>query len=129
YAERILAATLVNQAIEAYDVKRYGDALDLYRSALHIPGGEQLRVFNGLYLANLALRRRKDADAAFEKIVDFGLKGDQLAVKFLFEPGSTIFTADPRLRDQYDSWLSTIAHRAASTRSCLEIVGHTGATG
>ncbi len=129
YAGRILAASLVNQAIEAYDGKRYGDALDLYRSALRIPGGEQLRVLNGVYLANVALHRRKDADEAFEKIVDFGFSGDQLAVKFLFEPGSTIFVADPRIRDQYDSWLSTIARRTVSTQSCLEIVGHTSATG
>ena len=129
YADRILAASLVNQAIEAYDGKRYGDALDLYRSALRIPGGEQLRVLNGLYLANVALHRRKDADEAFEEVVDFGLRGDQLAVKFLFEPGSTIFVADPRIRDQYDAWLSTIAHRTVSMRSCLEIVGHTSATG
>ena len=129
YADRILAASLVNEAIEAYDGKRYGDALDLYRSALRIPGGEQLRVLNGLYLANLALHRQKDAVEAFEKIVDFGFKGDQLAVKFLFEPGSTIFVSDPRIREQYDFWLSTIAQRTVSLRSCLEIVGHTSATG
>jgi formylglycine-generating enzyme required for sulfatase activity/outer membrane protein OmpA-like peptidoglycan-associated protein len=129
YADQIVAATLVNQAIEAYEGKRYGDALELYRIALRIPGGEQLRVLNGLYLANLALHRRKDADEAFGKLVDLGFKGDQLAVKFLFEPGSTIFLADPKLRERYDSWLATIAQRTASTKSCLEVVGHTSATG
>jgi hypothetical protein len=28
---------------------------------------------------------------AFGKVVDYGLKGDKLAVKFLFKPGSTTF--------------------------------------
>jgi hypothetical protein len=129
YAERILVSSLIAQAIEAYDAKRYGDALELYRSALRTPGGEQLRALNGVYLANTALHRRNDAVEAFGKIVDFGLKGDKLAVKFLFQPGSTLFISDPRSRGLYDSWLTTIAGRAASTRSCLEIVGHTSATG
>jgi formylglycine-generating enzyme required for sulfatase activity/outer membrane protein OmpA-like peptidoglycan-associated protein len=129
YADRILVAALVSQAIEAYDAKRYGDALDLYRSALQLPGGEQLRVLTGIYLANEALRRRSDAADAFGRLVDFGLKGDKLAVKFLFQPGSTIFLSDPKLRGQYESWLSAIAQRTVSTRSCLEIVGHTSATG
>ncbi len=129
YADRILASALVNRAVEAYDAKRYGDALDLYRSALELPDGEQLRVLNGIYLANEALHRRSDAADAFGKLIDFGLKGDKLAVKFLFQPGSTIFSADSRLRAQYELWLSTIAQRTVAIRSCLEIVGHTSATG
>ena len=129
YADRILVASLVNQAIQAYEAKNYGDALDLYRNALQVPGGEQLRVLNGIYLANEALRRHKDAQEAFGKIVDFGLKGDKLSVKFLFQPGSTIFIADPKVRAQYESWLTTVAQRAVSLKACLEIVGHTSATG
>jgi outer membrane protein OmpA-like peptidoglycan-associated protein len=129
YANRILVSSLVAQPIEAYDAKLYGDALELYRLALRAPGGEQLRVLNGVYLANEALRRHKDAVAAFGNLVDFGLKGDKLAVKFLFQPGSTLSVPDPRSRSTYDSWLATIADRAVSMKSCLEIVAHTSATG
>ncbi len=129
YADRILVASLINDGIEAYDAKRYRDALDLYRSALHAPGGEQLRVLNGIYLANYELHRRKDASEAFGKLVDYGLKGDRLAVKFLFRPGSTLFVRDAQIRGPYRTWLEKIAERTVAKKACLEIVGHTSATG
>jgi len=50
-----------------------------------------LRVLNGIYLANAKLHRTRQAMEAFGKVVDYGLKGDRLAVKFLFKPGSTQF--------------------------------------
>src|SRR4051812_5419196 len=59
YADRILVASLVNDGIEAYDAGRYRDALDVYHSALKTPGGEQLRVLNGIYLANYKLHRSR----------------------------------------------------------------------
>jgi outer membrane protein OmpA-like peptidoglycan-associated protein len=129
YADRILVASLVNDGIEAYDAGRYRDALDVYQSALKTPGGEQLRVFNGIYLANYKLRRTKPAMEAFGKLVDYGLKGDRLAVKFLFKPGSTQFNADSKVRAPYSAWLEKIAERTAANKGCLEVVGHTSATG
>jgi outer membrane protein OmpA-like peptidoglycan-associated protein len=129
YADRILVASLIDDAIESYNAKHYSDALDVYRSALRTPGGEQLRVLNGIYLTDYALHRRKDASDAFGNIVDFGLKGDRLAIKFLFKPGSTQFVTDPRLRAPYQMWLGQIAQHTAATKACLEIDGHTSATG
>ena len=129
YADRIVVASLVNDAIEAYDDGRYRDALDVYQSALKTPGGEQLRVLNGIYLANFKLHRTRQAMDAFGKVVDYGLKGDKLAVKFLFKPGSTQFYTDRRVRAPYDAWLEKIAERTAAGKSCLEVVGHTSATG
>ena len=129
YADRILVASLINDGIEAYDEGRYRDALDVYRSALKTPGGEQLRVLNGIYLANYKLHRGRSAAEAFGKVIDYGFKGDRLAVKFLFKPGSTQFVANRSLRDPYDSWLEQIAQRTAANQGCLEIIGHTSATG
>jgi outer membrane protein OmpA-like peptidoglycan-associated protein len=129
YADRILVASLVNDGIEAYDAGRYRDALDVYQSALKTPGGEQLRVLNGIYLSNYKLRRTKVAMEAFGKVVDYGLKGDRLAVKFLFKPGSTQFYADRSVRAPYEAWLEKIAERTAANKGCLEVVGHTSATG
>jgi len=129
YADRIVVASLVNDGIEAYDEGRYRDALDVYQSALKTPGGEQLRVLNGIYLANAKLRRGKAAMEAFGKVVDYGLKGDRLAVKFLFKPGSTQFYTDRKVRAPYDAWLGKIAERTSANKGCLEIVGHTSATG
>ena len=129
YADRILVASLVNDGIEAYDAGRYRDALDVYQSALKTPGGDQLRVLNGIYLANYKLHRTKPAMEAFGKLVDYGLKSDRLAVKFLFKPGSTQFNTDAKVRAPYSAWLEKIAERTAANKGCLEIVGHTSATG
>jgi len=129
YLDRILAATQVAEAIDAYDAGRYKDALDLYSSALSTPAGNQFRVHNGIYLANWKLGRQPQAEAAFARIVDFGLERKRLAVKFLFRPGSTAFIPDPKLSGPYPVWLKSIATRTASTGRCLEITGHTSPTG
>ena len=129
YADRIVVASLVNDGIEAYDAGRYRDALDVYQSALKTPGGEQLRVLNGIYLANARLRRTRAAMDAFGKVIDYGLASDKLAVKFLFKPGSTLFINDRSVRAPYDAWLEKIAERTAAKQGCLEVVGHTSATG
>jgi outer membrane protein OmpA-like peptidoglycan-associated protein len=129
YADRIVVASLVNDGIEAYDDGRYRDALDVYQSALKTPGGEQLRVLNGIYLANYRLHRTNAAMEAFGKVVDYGLKSDKLAVKFLFKPGSTQFITDRSVRAPYNAWLEKVAERTAAKQGCLEVVGHTSATG
>lgn len=129
YADRVVVASLVNDGIEAYDSGRYRDALDAYQSALKTPGGQQLRVYNGIYLANAKLHRTRAAMDAFGKVVDYGLGSDKLAVKFLFKPGSTLFINDRSVRAPYDAWLGKIAERTAARQACLEVVGHTSATG
>jgi len=129
YADRILVAAIINDAIEAYNAKRYRESLELYQSASRTPGGEQLRVLNGMYLANWRLNRRDAAADAFGKAVDHGLKGDRLAVKFLFRPGSMQFVTDRRESGPYAVWLKQVAERTAKAGACLEIVGHTSPTG
>ncbi|APW37870.1 hypothetical protein RD110_12230 [Rhodoferax koreense] len=138
YAGRIVAAALVAEAIDAYDAGRWQESLDLYTSAQRSSAGDQFRVYNGLYLANWKLGRRERAEAAFNQIVDYGLAHQRLGVKFLFRPGSTAFVADPRLSGPYPLWLRAIATRAAATAgtpgtpngaSCLEVTGHTSASG
>jgi outer membrane protein OmpA-like peptidoglycan-associated protein len=129
YADRILAAAFLADAINAYDARRYGDALKLYEIALRTPGGDQLRAFNGLYLTHAKLGHREAATEAFGKVVDFGLQHNRLAVKFLFRPGSTAFWPDRRITAAYPMWMNQIARRTARSTSCLEIVGHTTARG
>jgi outer membrane protein OmpA-like peptidoglycan-associated protein len=129
YLDRILAATLVAQAIDAYNAGRYREALELYQSAQATPAGNQFRVHNGIYLANWKLGRQAQARAAFGRIVDFGIEQQRLAIKFLFRPGSTAFMADPKISGPYPVWLKTIASRTAASSRCLEITGHTSPTG
>ena len=58
YAQSVLVAAQTSDATEAYNARRYQAALDRYAEARRMPGGEQLRVLNGLYLANLKLNNR-----------------------------------------------------------------------
>ena len=128
YVDRILVAAQVAEAIDAYDAGRYVQALALYSSAQRSPAGDQFRVYNGLYLSHWKLGHRAQADAAFRQIVDHGLAQKRLAVKFLFRPGGVAF-ADAKFSAPYTGWISAIGSRASAAGACLEVVGHTSATG
>jgi hypothetical protein len=125
YADRILVAAEISSAIDAYDAKRYADAADLWQHALRSPGGNQLRAYNGLYLANWRLNRRESAEEAFDALVDYGFKTSNIGVMFLFEPNSTVFYPPQSALPPHEMWLKIIASRGAAENGCLEIVGHT----
>jgi outer membrane protein OmpA-like peptidoglycan-associated protein len=127
YTDRIQVAVHVSNGIEAYNAKNYIEALEHFEKARRAPGGEQLRVFNGLYLVNWKLDRRAAAREAFGRIVDFGLDAQRLSVKFLFTPNSARFELERGV--DYATWLREIALRTVKTDKCLEVVGHTSATG
>ena len=129
YLDGIITAAMVNQALEAYEQARYQEALDLYGNARTSPGGDQLRVYNGLYLTRAKLGQREQAASAFGDLVDYGLRNNRLAVKLLFRPASTAFIADPAVSGAYAMWLQQIADRSARSGACLQVTGHTSASG
>jgi outer membrane protein OmpA-like peptidoglycan-associated protein len=128
YLNGILAASIISDAIDAYAAGRYRDAIDLYTNARETKAGDQLRVFNGLYLANWKLNRHSQAAAAFGDAVDYGLTNNRLGVKFLFHPGSTAFEMSPGA-PPYDMWLREIADHTAQKSACLQITGNTSKSG
>jgi outer membrane protein OmpA-like peptidoglycan-associated protein len=128
YVQRLASAAMVADAIRAYDVGNFRQSLDLYTKASSTAGGDQLRVLNGLYLNNVKLGRKKEAEAAFGKLVDAGLKNEKLAVKFLFKPNASQF-ARARSASSYPMWVNQIAKRAGAGSACLDVVGHTSPTG
>lgn len=128
YVDGILAAAVVRDATDAYDAGNYREALALYESAAGTPAGDQLRVHNGLYLANQRLGRQEEAAAAFGRLVDYGLRNEALAVRFLFKPATTLFWP-PELVRPYPMWLEQIAQGTARKGACLELVGHTSPSG
>ncbi len=130
YIDRILAATMISEAMDAYGAGHYQQALSLYENLLAVPSGRQLRTYTGLYLTNWRLGRKDAAAKAFGEIVDQGLDSKRLGVKFLFRPGSTAFWSDPRAgATPYPLWLRAISAEAGRRQACLEVVGHTSATG
>lgn len=129
YLDGILAASLIAEASALQDRGRYQEAIEVYRSALSTPKGDQLRVHNGIYSASWKLGKRADAEQAFGEAVRVGLASNRLGVKFLFRPGSTDFVTDPRLSAPYTIWITQIARRSAAQSACLNVVGHTSPTG
>ncbi len=129
YLDRIAAATVINEATNLYNSERYQEALGQYRSALATPAGEQLRVLNGIYLANVKLGRTAEAETAFGKVVAMGIAYNELGVKFLFNPGSTEFWSDTRISGAYGMWLRQIARESTAAKVCMNIIGHTSRTG
>ena len=132
YRERIDTAAVISDAINAYEARKFRQALDLYLRAVRSATGDQLRVHSGLYLANWKLGKKAEAEKAFGKIVDHGLAAQKLSVKFLFQPARTDFWSDANVSGPYPIWLRSIASRLASKASndaCLAIVGHTSRSG
>lgn len=129
YMERVAVASVINEAGTLYNAERYPESLAKYQEARSQAGGEQLRTLNGIYLNNVRLGRSAEAEAAFGQIVAYGLRANKLDVKFLFNPGSTEFWADPKVSGVYPMWLRQIAKESAGARVCMAIVGHTSHTG
>ena len=133
YIDRILAAALIGEAIDAYGAGRYKEARDLYQAVLRSPEGQQMRVYSGLYLTHWRLGNKPDAMKAFGQLVDHGLENKRLGVKFLFRSGSTVLggatgttgtNAPP-----YPQWLTELSAQASKRQSCMEITGHASPTG
>src|SRR5262249_17987248 len=93
YINNLTTAALVSDAINAYEGKHFKEALDLYAKAAGAPGGFQLRVLNGIYLTNLKLNKRAEAEGAFGNMIEFGLESNRVAVKFLFPKNSAKYQA------------------------------------
>ncbi len=129
YLSRIPISALITEAAKLYEAGTYQESLRYYESAAGRPEGQQMRVFNGLYLVNTQLGRTDDAEKAFAKIVALGLATNSLSVKFLYRPGSLEFLADPKISGPYTMWVRLIAREVASSGVCLTIVGHTSKTG
>ncbi len=129
YLRSLQAEAIIADAITNYSTGRLQIAQSLYRQALATPSGEQLRALNGLYLTDWALGRRAEAEQDFARVVEYGLRQNQLAIKFLFRPGSTAFWPDRSISGAYPMWIRQIANHADAAGACLALTGHTSVTG
>lgn len=129
YLNSIKAGAAMNDAIKAYEAGRYPEALALYTQASQLPGGDQARTWNGIYLSNFQMNRQREAEDAFGRMVDLALTNGFLSVKFVFRPDSVEFWPDRTVSGQYPVWLRQIAQRSSSRNTCLLLIGHTSPTG
>ncbi|WP_295376469.1 OmpA family protein [uncultured Pseudacidovorax sp.] len=130
YLQRLPTTAVLQEAIDAYAAGRWQEALTRYEAAAQRPDGQQLRVYNGLYLTQMQLGRSADAERSFGQLAKLGLEASKLSVKFLFRPGSTEFLNDSRISGVYPMWLRQIARQAAQmSNNCLLVTGHTSRTG
>lgn len=129
YVSGLFAAANIADGIKAYEAGRYEEALTYYKRAQSLPAGDQLRVYNGIYLANAVLGRREAAEQSFGTLVSYGLQRGKLAVKFVFRPNSTQFWPDQAVSGPYPMWLRQIATNTVYQSACLRLVGHTSPTG
>jgi outer membrane protein OmpA-like peptidoglycan-associated protein len=133
FLDGLRTASLISQGDQAYNAGQYQSALSLYTAAKTSPAGDQLKAYNGIYLTRWKLNQVPEASTAFGDAIAYGLSKNRLAVKFLFQPGSTQFYQDQQVSGQYPIWLQQIAQRAAQqttkANGCIEVTGHTSRTG
>lgn len=127
--QNLSAQGLIDLAQAAYDAGDHAQALDLFTRAAQQPGGRQLRVFNGQYLAQMKLGQPVQAQQVFAGLVDLGLQSRALALKFLFRPNSTDFWPDPAVSGPYGGWIAEIALQSAASGLCLDVRGHSSRSG
>jgi outer membrane protein OmpA-like peptidoglycan-associated protein len=133
FLDGLRTASLISQGDQAYNAGQYQSALSLYTAAKTSPAGDQLKAYNGIYLTRWKLNQGAEASTAFGDAIAYGLSRNRLAVKFLFQPGSTQFFQDPQVSGQYPIWLEQIAQQTAQqtakANGCIEVTGHTSRTG
>lgn len=133
FLDGLRTASLISQGDQAYNAGQYQSALSLYTAAKTSPAGDQLKAYNGIYLTRWKLNQVPEASTAFGDAIAYGLSRNRLAVKFLFQPGSTQFYQDPQVSGQYPIWLEQIAQQTAQqtakANGCIEVTGHTSRTG
>lgn len=129
YLASISTGAIINEADQAYEAQRWGQALVRYQAAVQRSDGKQLRVFNGLYNTHLKMGNQQGVETAFSQIVALGLGTNNLAVRLLFNPGTTEFWNDPAVSGAYPMWLRHIARESTQGEYCLNVVGHTSRTG
>ncbi len=129
YLMRLPAAAVLHEAISAYNDNQLTLAHRLYGDAARLAEVDDLRVLNGRYLTSWRLGKKKEASEVFGQIVAHGLADRRLALKVLFEPGTTTLLPVADLRAQYRLWLREVAKQADAKRTCLRVVGHSSRTG
>lgn len=129
YFESLATKALLIEAGKAYDAGDYSLSLGLHAKAAERPDGQIMKTFRGLYLCFIKLNRIEDAEKAFGKLTDLGIRDNNLYVKMLFQVNKTDFLGSRENQLEYPIWLRQIARTLRESGSCLEISGHASHSG
>lgn len=123
YVEGLVAASITDEAIRAYNGRQYKTAQTLFNKAAAMGSGPQLRAMTGQYLSSWKLGQRDAAMKAFANIMDYGIAQGQLSVQFTFAAGSTVLGPEG-IGIPNNLWVKILAQRLAAAKGCAEIGGH-----
>ena len=121
YLDKLRAAALIEDGVDAYDAGAYDKSLAAFQEASALPGGDQLRTWNGIYLSAWKLGNEALAKEAFGKALAYGFANNRVAVKFLFDVGTDTFVADRRR----DGALRHVDRADRRERACVRQVPRT----
>ena len=127
FKDGLAAEHLIQQAVTAYDDRRYADANKLFSEAAAKPGGgSQVRVLNGLMLTELKLDRPRTAAAAFDTLITYGMSKREFSLS-----GGQAADGRDTLKDRLPpDWIRQVATRLNSVPSvCVEVAEHSNRPG
>lgn len=128
YMESLAAEALIQEGMAAFKAGNAEDAANRFNAALRAPRGQQLRSYNGLYLAHVLAGDRRAASASLDKLLEFGSRSDRMVLKVLFRPGLAVWS-DKAERERYSAWVRRLAVQLGDTDRCTLVAGHASATG
>lgn len=119
---------LLSDAEAYYNQLNYYEALNIYRDITQREGGEVMRAYGGLYATYLNLQQRDEAEKAFDKLVQLGIKNRSLSLKFVFNVNSLQFGKDEK--NEFPIWIKYLGQNFQKNQGmCVEIEGHASKTG
>ncbi|MDK9708869.1 MAG: OmpA family protein [Desulforhopalus sp.] len=129
YLATMATNALLAEASKAYDSGNYPLAIELFNKAAAREDGQVMKTYAGLYQAYWKQKLMAEAEGAFGKLAELGIRNGTLSVKFLFQVNDTNFFGQPEELAEYDIWLRQIAKKIIESQSCVEISGHASHSG
>jgi outer membrane protein OmpA-like peptidoglycan-associated protein len=130
YFNSLPTSALLSEASGAYNRGDHRLSIGLFAKAAERRDGQVMKTFSGLYQSFFKRKMFKEAGEAFGKLVELGMRGGRLDVKFLFNVDATEFYGEePDDLDEYQIWLHEIAKNIVASKSCVQVVGHASRSG
>jgi outer membrane protein OmpA-like peptidoglycan-associated protein len=129
YFSALETNALLSEGSTAYNGGNYPLAVELFKKAAARDDGQVLKTYVGLYQAYFKLQNLAEAEEAFAKLAEIGIRNGNLSVKFLFMVGDVSFFGQPAEIAEYDIWIRQIARKITESQACVEISGHASRTG